>query len=131
MHAAAAAAVAATIDSPNVTTASAITAITTSAAAIPATTAFTQRLLHVHRRALSIAWPVFSRAGNMYRLQRFAAPFHTAERPDLRPRHIHSTGPVTVEKTCLLYTSDAADDLLCVDLGGRRIIKKKNKTQHT
>ena len=31
--------------------------------------------------------------------------------------------------TCLLYTSDAADDLLCVDLGGRRIIKKK-KTHH-
>ena len=28
-------------------------------------------------------------------------------------------------KVCLLYTSDAADDLLCVDLGGRRIIKKK------
>ena len=27
---------------------------------------------------------------------------------------------------CLLYTSDAADDLPCVDLGGRRIIKKKN-----
>ena len=26
---------------------------------------------------------------------------------------------------CLLYTSDAADDLLCVDLGGRRLIKKK------
>ena len=31
-------------------------------------------------------------------------------------------------KTCLLYTSDAADDLLCVDLGGRRIIKKKKIT---
>ena len=31
---------------------------------------------------------------------------------------------------CLLYTSDAADDLPCVDLGGRRIIKKKNHT-HT
>src|SRR5450756_2261102 len=28
---------------------------------------------------------------------------------------------------CLLYTSDAADDLLCVDLGGRRIIKKKKQ----
>src|SRR5428012_18454 len=27
--------------------------------------------------------------------------------------------------TCLLYTSDAADDLHCVDLGGRRIIKTK------
>ena len=26
---------------------------------------------------------------------------------------------------CLLYTSDAADDLLCVDLGGRGTIKKK------
>eukprot|EP00825_Cyclidium_porcatum_P010680 TRINITY_DN15471_c0_g1_i2.p1 TRINITY_DN15471_c0_g1~~TRINITY_DN15471_c0_g1_i2.p1 ORF type:complete len:264 (+),score=12.76 TRINITY_DN15471_c0_g1_i2:137-928(+) len=29
--------------------------------------------------------------------------------------------------TCLLYTSDAADDMQCVDLGGRRIIKKKIK----
>ena len=29
------------------------------------------------------------------------------------------------DRNCLLYTSDAADDLLCVDLGGRRIIKKK------
>ena len=29
--------------------------------------------------------------------------------------------------SCLLYTSDAADDLHCVDLGGRRIIKKKQK----
>ena len=28
---------------------------------------------------------------------------------------------------CLLYTSDAADDLRCVDLGGRLILKKKNK----
>src|SRR5450756_1164047 len=27
-------------------------------------------------------------------------------------------------KDLSLYTSDAADDLLCVDLGGRRIIKK-------
>ena len=30
---------------------------------------------------------------------------------------------------CLLYTSDAADDLLCVVLGGRRIIKKKHCAQ--
>ena len=30
---------------------------------------------------------------------------------------------------CLLYTSDAADDLLCVDLGGRRIIQKKKQDQ--
>ena len=28
---------------------------------------------------------------------------------------------------CLLYTSDAADERSSVDLGGRRIIKKKTK----
>ena len=33
-------------------------------------------------------------------------------------------------RTCLLYTSDAADDLLCVDLGGRRIIKKKTQMHY-
>src|SRR5665811_2451285 len=32
---------------------------------------------------------------------------------------------VPVCQGCLLYTSDAADDLTRVDLGGRRIIKKK------
>eukprot|EP00657_Telonema_sp_P-1_P007208 TRINITY_DN26933_c0_g1_i1.p1 TRINITY_DN26933_c0_g1~~TRINITY_DN26933_c0_g1_i1.p1 ORF type:complete len:296 (-),score=84.51 TRINITY_DN26933_c0_g1_i1:91-978(-) len=32
---------------------------------------------------------------------------------------------------CLLYTSDAADDLLCVDIGGRRIIKKKKTTSNS
>ena len=35
-------------------------------------------------------------------------------------------GDVALFKLCLLYTSDAADDLLCVDLGGCRIITKKN-----
>src|SRR5680860_1333641 len=34
---------------------------------------------------------------------------------------------ICIPGLCLLYTSDAADDLLCVDLGGRRIIKKKKK----
>src|SRR5665254_21471 len=33
------------------------------------------------------------------------------------------------KRFCLLYTSDAADDLTRVDLGGRRIIKKKKKKQ--
>ena len=34
---------------------------------------------------------------------------------------------------CLLYTSDAADERSSVDLGGRRIIKKKNilDTRHS
>ena len=30
---------------------------------------------------------------------------------------------------CLLYTSDAADERSSVDLGGRRIIKKKNRVE--
>ena len=41
-----------------------------------------------------------------------------AERSPLYPGQLY-------DLACLLYTSDAADDLLCVDLGGRRIIKKK------
>ena len=32
----------------------------------------------------------------------------------------------TLTYICLLYTSDAADERSSVDLGGRRIIKKKN-----
>ena len=35
----------------------------------------------------------------------------------------------TRSKICLLYTSDAADERSSVDLGGRRIIKKKKKRQ--
>ena len=31
---------------------------------------------------------------------------------------------------CLLYTSDAADERSSVDLGGRRIIKKKKNNKH-
>ena len=32
--------------------------------------------------------------------------------------------------TCLLYTSDAADERSSVDLGGRRIIKKKKRLEY-
>src|SRR5678815_1118760 len=35
--------------------------------------------------------------------------------------------PLDKGKGCLLYTSDAADERSSVDLGGRRIIKKKKK----
>ena len=35
-------------------------------------------------------------------------------------------GDVSQQDICLLYTSDAADELLCVDLGGRRLIKNKH-----
>src|SRR5450756_832348 len=50
-------------------------------------------------------------------------------RPQMARRLVTETIPSgffsRYRKACLLYTSDAADDLLCVDLGGRRIIKKK------
>src|SRR5450756_3138651 len=45
--------------------------------------------------------------------------------PELLGRRGRSNRPLKIWSACLLYTSDAADDLLCVDLGGRRIIKKK------
>ena len=37
-----------------------------------------------------------------------------------------AAGHVHLFAACLLYTSDAADERSSVDLGGRRIIKKKN-----
>ena len=36
---------------------------------------------------------------------------------------------VAAPHACLLYTSDAADERSSVDLGGRRIIKKKNRAR--
>ena len=38
----------------------------------------------------------------------------------------HTGASFALYLTCLLYTSDAADERSSVDLGGRRIIKKKN-----
>ena len=35
-----------------------------------------------------------------------------------------------LDNLCLLYTSDAADERSSVDLGGRRIIKKKKEYKH-
>ena len=40
--------------------------------------------------------------------------------------HMEKVLKLAVAWTCLLYTSDAADDSLRVDLGGRRIIKKSD-----
>eukprot|EP00658_Telonema_sp_P-2_P048280 TRINITY_DN3672_c0_g1_i3.p1 TRINITY_DN3672_c0_g1~~TRINITY_DN3672_c0_g1_i3.p1 ORF type:complete len:103 (+),score=17.98 TRINITY_DN3672_c0_g1_i3:140-448(+) len=41
--------------------------------------------------------------------------------------HIGSAHALVTKRPCLLYTSDAADEEDSVDLGGRRIIKKKKK----
>ena len=48
--------------------------------------------------------------------------FRAAQRSYATLHHMDHTREIF---SCLLYTSDAADDLHCVDLGGRRIIKKK------
>ena len=37
---------------------------------------------------------------------------------------------VNLSYNCLLYTSDAADERSSVDLGGRRIIKKKKQQEY-
>mgnify|MGYP002682325119 CR=1 FL=1 len=42
--------------------------------------------------------------------------------------HVFGNGAFAGADLCLLYTSDAADDLICVALGGRRNIKKKTTT---
>eukprot|EP00658_Telonema_sp_P-2_P016581 TRINITY_DN16439_c0_g1_i2.p1 TRINITY_DN16439_c0_g1~~TRINITY_DN16439_c0_g1_i2.p1 ORF type:complete len:169 (-),score=17.31 TRINITY_DN16439_c0_g1_i2:44-550(-) len=65
-------------------------------------------------------------------------------RPPARDRHVPAPAPrcsvdgvacpgspvPTEPPTCLLYTSDAADEEDSVDLGGRRIIKKKKEKNH-
>ena len=43
---------------------------------------------------------------------------------------VHTPGLTSRSESCLLYTSDAADERSSVDLGGRRIIKKKKKYEH-
>ena len=42
-----------------------------------------------------------------------------------RSGHGHQHATAQPQRGCLLYTSDAADERSSVDLGGRRIIKKK------
>src|SRR5450756_3190862 len=70
------------------------------------------------RRNARRSWPISTE--NAFRIAR----------PPRFTRPCSMKGSTTARSapcTCLLYTSDAADDLLCVDLGGRRIIKKKKK----
>ena len=68
--------------------------------------------------------------GDVYKRQAPGAGFPMpSARPEVTPSpailtfFLLSTG---CSMNCLLYTSDAADERSSVDLGGRRIIKKKN-----
>ena len=51
-----------------------------------------------------------------------------AEEPLVRGGFVAIHAAADLPSRCLLYTSDAADERSSVDLGGRRIIKKKNYT---
>ena len=52
-----------------------------------------------------------------------------AEHVGVVAAHVALVGDARQPAGCLLYTSDAADERSSVDLGGRRIIKKKNKSK--
>src|SRR5665648_1229560 len=58
-----------------------------------------------------------------------AGPYQTGKLIGSKQNFLHFMlwGNICTQSiTCLLYTSDAADEEDSVDLGGRRIIKKKN-----
>ena len=46
-----------------------------------------------------------------------------------RARKLARRARETMVYSCLLYTSDAADERSSVDLGGRRILKKKTSAE--
>ena len=71
--------------------------------------------------------------GDVYKRQEYSALFNfsglhngSRSRPVVTVTCIK---PHDLPSVCLLYTSDAADERSSVDLGGRRIIKKKNKAK--
>ena len=49
--------------------------------------------------------------------------------PAVKPIALNMLKNCAQDKHCLLYTSDAADERSSVDLGGRRIIKKKKQAK--
>ena len=69
--------------------------------------------------------------GDVYKRQEMMVLQRRGESKALSPRLVVlRTGRQTGQTglgTCLLYTSDAADERSSVDLGGRRIIKKKTR----
>ena len=65
----------------------------------------------------------------MYKRQEFSTALRTfLNDPFTKDLYIKTNRVFSEDQdlSCLLYTSDAADERSSVDLGGRRIIKKKN-----
>eukprot|EP00831_Metopus_contortus_P025048 TRINITY_DN2169_c0_g1_i2.p1 TRINITY_DN2169_c0_g1~~TRINITY_DN2169_c0_g1_i2.p1 ORF type:complete len:249 (-),score=63.05 TRINITY_DN2169_c0_g1_i2:52-798(-) len=92
---------------------------------------------HNHKSTHKLKMEVSAKSKYIQNISReILAGIDFTTKPKLEPEPIESTLPSVLEDFhftfshldyCLLYTSDAADDTPCVDLGGRRIIKKKKK----
>ena len=68
--------------------------------------------------------------GRLMKVLQHMAPYGPGNmRPVFLTRGVKDKGRARIVG-CLLYTSDAADERSSVDLGGRRIIKKKNSSDH-
>ena len=70
------------------------------------------------RKLFLIADEVVARQ-ELYHVKNKLKSFVTGEWIRINPKNVAAH-----DERCLLYPSDAADDLPCVNLGGRRIIKK-------
>ena len=72
--------------------------------------------------------------GDVYKRQQYNTDFHfrksTLQMFVLVLFCLNRKDLLELQRVCLLYTSDAADERSSVDLGGRRIIKKKNKVNN-
>ena len=64
-------------------------------------------------------------AGTALSAEQFHSGAGATAAHDASDRIVYDTASGALYYDCLLYTSDAADERSSVDLGGRRIIKKK------
>ena len=74
--------------------------------------------------------------GDVYKRQDEYSTHHSAGQAERRGANVgrrgsQPDGEREQAQGCLLYTSDAADERSSVDLGGRRIIKKKTRESIT
>ena len=87
------------------------------------------------RNELDTAVPILGMGKNMSRVKIDAGQNGHGAMPDVLVVASHgrrfprNRRQVRRCQSCLLYTSDAADERSSVDLGGRRIIQKKKKTR--
>ena len=72
--------------------------------------------------------------GDVYKRQLLGLAYLTGRAitrsPENALKWLHLAAEKAYPKACLLYTSDAADERSSVDLGGRRIIKKKKTSKN-